>query len=212
MIFCRLAAALFFLVPLLLQSPAHADGKELSQRLKNCKLITSMMTRAQCYDQVILDFDIDNLNRLDVGDGSGKWKVTAETSPLTGEKDYFASIVSNDYVRNGLGKFNRPSLVLRCADKKMEGYVIWDDILGESEVVINMRIGEGETIAERWALSADKQASFIPDAAGFAKKLLGQTSFSIKAWSTSSDPLLATFDLRGTDTALKPLVAACQAQ
>lgn len=207
MTFARLAA-LSLLLPLLFAQPAQAGQKELGQRLKNCKAITSIMNRVQCYDRVVEDYDLENLNRLDVGE-AGKWKVTAEKSPITGGQDYFASLVSDDYVRNSLGKYNRPSLVLRCADSKMEGYLIWDDTLGEDNTLINMRIGEGETIAGRWNLSADKQASFIPDAADFVRKLLGQNSFNIKVWPTRGDPLYAVFDIRGSDVALKPLLDAC---
>lgn len=204
-----LSFAILTLFAVAFSTPVQADQNDLSQRLKNCKLITSMITRAQCYDNVVIDFDIANFNRVDVGQGSGKWKITSEESPVTGHQDYFATLISDDYVRNAAGKFNRPSLVLRCTGKKMEGYIIWDDVLGEKEVVINLRIGEGETEAGRWALSADKQAAFIPDTANFTKKLVGQARFTIKAWSTSSDPLVTTFDLRGSDVALKPLIAAC---
>lgn len=210
MIFHRLAA-LSLLLPLLLSQPAQADQKEMGQRLKNCKSITSIMNRAQCYDRVVEDYDLENLNRLDVGE-AGKWKVSAEQSPISGGQDYFASLTSDDYVRNSLGKFNRPSLVLRCAEGKMEGYLIWDDELGEKDTLINMRIGEGETIAERWNLSADKQASFIPDAADFTRKILGQRNFNIKVWPVRGDPLYATFDIRGSDVALKPLRDACKVQ
>lgn len=198
------------LLPLLLCGPAQADEKELGLRLKNCKAISSLMSRAQCYDSVVVDFDLENLNRLDVGEGTGKWKVTAETSRVTGTMDYFATVISDDYIRNKQGKFNRPSLVLRCADHKMESYVVWDEILGQTTVMIEARIGEGDTISGHWNLSGDKQASFIPEAAAFAKKLSGQTRFTVKVWAPSMDPLIATFDLRGNDVALKPLIDACQ--
>ncbi len=201
--------ALLFLLVTSFVHPALADQNDLSLRLKNCKLITSLITRAQCYDQVVLDFDIVNFNKVDVGQGSGKWRVTTEISPMSGDENFFATIISDDYIRNAAGKFNRPSLVLRCAEKKMEGYIIWDDVLGDKEVVINLRIGAGETEAGRWALSADKKALFIPDTLSFSKRLVGQDSFSIKVWTANSDPLMTTFDLRGTDVALKPLITAC---
>lgn len=192
--------------------PAHAaDLADLSQRLKNCKIITSLITRGQCYDQVVSDFDIDKLERIDVGQGSGKWKVESETSPLSGSKNVYANLIADEYVQSKDGKQSRPALILRCMEKKMEGYVIWDSNLGEEDIVINLRVGTKEPEAERWKLSADKMATFVTDASGFTKKLLGQKSFTIKAWLDKQDYLLTSFDIRGADVALKPMIEACQA-
>lgn len=187
---------------------AHANQEELSRRLMGCKDITSILTRAECYDTVIRDFDLVNMNRIDNGASGGKWKVTKERSPVTGNMNYYAILPSNDYVPNSEGKFNRPSLVIRCTDTVLSGYVVFDTNLGQSPILINTRLGNGKTEADRWDLSADRTAAFIKGADDFAKKIMTQEGIFISAWP-EKEPINASFDLSGTSVALKPLQETC---
>ena len=188
---------------------AHASQEELSRRLIGCKDITSILTRAECYDTVIRDFDLVNMNQIDIGASGGKWKVTKDRSPLTGNNNYYAILPSNDYVQNVEGKFKRPSLVLRCTDSAFSGYVVWDMFLGDTKkVLMNIRIGSGKTEADHWELSADRTAVFIKNSEEFTKRLFNQDAMFMTAWP-EKDPLNASFDLRGTSVALKPLLEAC---
>lgn len=189
---------------------AHASQEELSRRLIHCKDITSVLTRAECYDSVIRDFDLVNMNQIDIGASGGKWKVTKERSAATGNTNFYAILPSNDYVQNIEGKFKRPSLVLRCTDTQLSGYVVWDLNLKKPKILMNMRIGTGKTEAEHWDSSADRTAVFIKDAHSFTKKIQDQDGMFMSAWP-DEEPLNASFDLRGSALALKPLLETCPA-
>lgn len=213
MLFFRAIPLLTFMACLLALSPAparaQADYKELGLRMKNCRAITSLITRSQCYDAVVLDFDLESLSRLDIGKGMGKWKVTTEKSPVDDTPNVFASIMSDEYIQNRKGKASKPSLILRCKEQKVEGYLLWDDKLGYVDVLVNTRIGRGEQEGARWKLSADKMAAFIPDPANFAQRLIGQDSLYTSIWIPSTDPLVSTYDIRGAALALQPMLDAC---
>lgn len=188
----------------------YADYKELGLRMKNCRAITSLITRSQCYDAVVVDFNLESLNRLDIPkDSLGKWKVITEKSPIDDSQNVFASLLADEYLETDQAKFTRPSLILRCKEKKVEGYILWDQKLGYVDVLVNTRIGKSEQEGARWTLSADKMAAFIPDPTAFAQKLIGQDSLFATLWIPSSDPLSINYDIRGANNALPPMLEAC---
>lgn len=209
--YSRLAPLVSFMVLMLVSAPVQAqtDYKELGLRMKNCKSITSLITRSQCYDAVVLDFDLESLNRLDIGKSMGKWKVTTEKSPVDDTQNVFASILGDEYIQNRQGKFTKPSLVLRCKEQKIEGYILWDEKLGYVDVLVNTRIGRGEQTGARWKLSADKMAAFIPDPTAFTQSLIGEDSLYTSIWIPSTDPIATNYDIRGAALALQPLLDAC---
>ncbi|MGZ9109296.1 MAG: hypothetical protein ACXW4B_10820 [Micavibrio sp.] len=211
--YSRVAPLVSLIAFMLVLSPApvhaQADYKELGLRMKNCKSITSLITRSQCYDAVVLDFDLESLNRLDIGKGMGKWKVTTEKSPVDDTQNVFASILGDEYIQNRQGKATKPSLILRCKEQKVEGYILWDEKLGYVDVLVNTRIGKGEQEGARWKLSADKTAAFIPDPTAFAQSLIGQDSLYTSIWIPSADPIATNYDIRGSALALQPLLDAC---
>lgn len=209
--FSAFLSSAFLATAILIGAPdtAHANQEELGRRLLACKEITSILTRAECYDSVVTDFDLVNMNQVDIGASGGKWKVTKERSPVTGNDNYYAILPSNDYVQNVEGKFKRPSLVLRCTDSQFSGYVVWDMFLSqEKTVLMNIRMGSAKTEAEHWELSADRTAVFIKKAEAFSQRMFNQDGMFLTAWP-DKNPLNASFDLRGTSVALKPLLDAC---
>lgn len=202
---CVLGSCFF----LLTAAAANADIQDVSKRLKSCRNLTSMLTRVQCYDQVTDDFNLDTLNKHSVGDGPGKWKVTFEKSPLTDDQNVYLSLTSTDYITNRMGKPFRPSIVIRCMEGKLEAYADFNSELGKDTTSVNTRVGNGEVVAERWRLSGDMMGAFIPNPLVLTKKMINEDTFFLKISPPYSNPLEATFDIRGLFTAIQPLAKAC---
>jgi len=194
---------------LILPRPAAASVEEIGARLKNCRDITSMLTRVQCYDRAVDDFNLKTLEETAVGDTPGKWKVAFEESPINGKQNVYLSLPANEYIMNPAGKFIRPSIVLRCMEGKTEGYTVWNQPLGLKEIPVTTRIGEQDAVESQWLLSLDKEGAFIPDPQKLALQMIGQKTFFIKVWPNGANPLQAVFDIRGLETAAQALSKAC---
>lgn len=183
---------------------------DLGSRLKTCHAIASILTRGQCYDQVVEDYNLNTLRENDVATTPGKWKVSLEKSPVDDSQNVYMSLMANDYIQRPDGKYVRPALILRCAQGVGQGYVAWDKTVTDGpDVTINTRFGNSQIFAARWKLSSDKQATFIPDAAAFTALILKVPVFYIKAAPLFADPMDATFDVRGLENAMAPMRQAC---
>lgn len=218
MIKTRAAFLIAFCCTLAIGHPAAANKEELVRRLKECKIITSIITRSQCYDLAIDDYNPDTLERNPTAPNTaGKWKQTLEKSQIDDSQNAYLTLVSDDYIQTS-EKYLRPSLVLRCSEGKTEGYIIWDMPVfiknaatpHVNDVTVNIRIGDQQTVAEKWKPSGDNQATFIQNVPQLVPKLLNQPNLFVKIWPPNRDPITANFDIRGLANVVTPLRQACK--
>jgi len=195
-----------------LSSPVHAAKDDLGLRLKNCKSINTLMTRISCYDEVAEEYDLETLEKLPVGQGStGKWYIQSEISQIDDSNNIFSSLTANEFLINGAAatKYGRPSLVLRCKEGMMDGYVVWDFNLGDSQMPVTTRFDKNPAISDYWTASADRMALFIPDPHQFLNVIERSHTLLVETVPRTRGPVSVTFDLRGASEALKPLHHSC---
>lgn len=204
---------------LFITSPASAAQDDFVGRLKTCKAINSIVQRAQCFDTALDDYDLNTLERNDAGKTENGWKLATSKSTLTDNLNVTISLGANDRFTTKDGLQVRPSLVLACNEGRPISYISWAsqisrlDIRNDNETnVANTRFGTEPVVAERWLLSTDKTATFIPNPVEFNKKALNPSGlYIVKLWPNAYyDTISATFDVRGLSEKFQTLKTACR--
>lgn len=200
-------------------SPVSAAQDDFVGRLKTCKEVTSIVQRAQCFDTALDDYDLNTLQRSDAGKTGNGWKLATSKSTLTDNLNVTLTLGANDRFTTKNSLQVRPSLVLACNEGRLITYISWAsqisrlDIKNDNETnVANTRFGTEPVVAERWLLSTDKTATFIPNPVEFNKKVLNPSGlYIVKLWPNAYyDTISATFDVRGLGEKYQALKDACK--
>lgn len=161
-----------------------------------------------------------------------KWHVTEEQSPMDDSKTVVLALDSDDMVQGPLGAV-RPSLIVRCKEKKTAVYVVTgmatsveEDFDGGPRLshTVGIRLNEEASTYHDWYESGDNKALFagdiIYDTSGHASAFSGGTIEFAKRLSLASkltfqftpfdgSPQVARFDIRGLDPHLHKVAEAC---
>jgi hypothetical protein len=153
-----------------------------------------------------------------------KWHVTEKQSPMDDSKTVVLAVDSDDEVQGPLGKV-RPSLILRCQEKKTDIYVTTGmaaNVEADGEHVVGIRLDDGAARHENWSESTDHAALFASDIIWndheptfhggrieFAKKLAAASQLTFQFTPFDGSPQTARFDLRGLDTHVHDVAEAC---
>lgn len=202
----------------LLSTPALADQQDFAERLMSCKETVSVITRTQCYDNAIDDYDLNTLKKR-TNTGANEWKLETRKSPMTDILNVTLTLASNDLFTTKDGSQVRRFLILSCNEGKPNAYINWNTEFGKpegtvntnSDNIVNFRLGADAVVAERWAISTDKTASFIPKPADFINKLVNAKGvYAVTIWpSIYYETMRATFNVDGLANKIKPLKDSC---
>jgi hypothetical protein len=156
------------------------------------------------------------------GSTSGdKWHVTEEQSPMDDSKTVVLALDSEDKIQGPLGAV-RPSLIVRCKEKKTDVYVasgmaasIEHDFEGgpSDYHTVRIRLDDGPANSARWSESTDHHALFAgygrENLIEFAKKLSGASTLTFQFTPFDGSLQVARFDLRGMDVYLHKVAEGC---
>jgi type VI secretion system protein VasI len=149
-----------------------------------------------------------------------KWHVTEEQSPMDDSKTVVLALESDDEMHGPLGAF-RPSLIVRCQEKKTEVYVATGmaasveghgeySIAPEDSHTVRTRLNDAVASTEYWYESTDQKALFTErDSIEFAKALTGAMTFTFQFTPFDGSPQVTRFDVRGLDPHLHKVAEAC---
>lgn len=153
-------------------------------------------------------------NSSDANAKSGKWHIRAESNPIDDTQTVTLSLTAE----SGTSRSGDPvTFIGRCKSNKTEAYVYWGDFLGnDSKDVyskwkrVTVRVGAGEARKERWGLSTDRNATFVPGWAGnLLKELLNEDRLVLQTTPYGENPVTAIFDVSGLRGPLKNLAKTC---
>jgi type VI secretion system protein VasI len=162
---------------------------------------------------------------------SDKWRVTESRSPMDDSKTVVLSLDSEDLIQGPIGSV-KPTLIVRCQEKKTAVYVVTgmaarieEDVDGGPSDYhkVRLRIDDGVASPESWTEATDHRALFASDEVydtnghyagtggriGFAKRLAGATTLIFEFTPFDGSPQTARFNLRGLDTHLDKVAEAC---
>lgn len=161
-----------------------------------------------------------------------KWQVTEERSPMDDSQTVVLTLESENVVQGPLGAV-KPSLIVRCQQKKTAVYVVTGMAASIEEGVeggpsdfhkVGLRLDDGPASYGSWGESNDHKALFasdlIYDATGhasafsggaikLAKELAQAGTLTFQFTPFDGTTQVARFDLRGLDPHLHKLAEAC---
>jgi type VI secretion system protein VasI len=161
-----------------------------------------------------------------------KWQVTEERSPMDDSQTVVLTLDSENGVQGPSG-IVKPSLIVRCQQKKTAVYVVTGMAASIEEDVeggpsdfhkVGLRLDDAPAIYSHWGESNDHKALFasdqIYDAKGetsafsggaikFAKKLFQASMLTFQFTPFDGTTQVARFDLRGLDPHLHKLAETC---
>jgi len=149
-----------------------------------------------------------------------KWQTSESRSQMDDSKTVVLSLDSDDQIQGPLGAV-RPSLVVRCQEKKTAAYVAIGmaasvEAYGEFSTApedshtVRTRLDDANARTEYWYESTDHKALFAArDSIEFAKELTGANVFAFQFTPFDGSPQVARFDLRGLDVHLHKVAEAC---
>jgi hypothetical protein len=148
-----------------------------------------------------------------------KWLTSESRSQMDDSKTVVLALDSEDKIQGPLGAV-KPSLVIRCEEKKTSVYVVTgmaarveEDIEGGPRDfhTVRTRLDDAPASTEPyWSESTDHKALFTQyEGVGFAKKLAETQTFTFQFTPFDGSPQVARFDLRGLDVHLHKVAEAC---
>lgn len=158
---------------------------------------------------------------------SDKWRMSQSRSPMDDSVTVSAALDSEDKI-NGPVETTRPTLIIRCKEKKTEVYVVTGMpasietyFSGEMKNyhTVRIRLDQGEAFQTAWVESDDHKALFLfslsiapftyHDEIPFAKQLAGASTLTMEFTPFDSTPTIVRFDLRGGKDHLGKVGEAC---
>ena len=165
-------------------------------------------------------FAIDGLEEAaaegvpDTADGTGSWRVRTETNPIDDTRTVILSLTAESGTSRG-GKL--VTFIARCQSNRTEAYAVWGDYLGDDSrdtadewKYVTVRVGSNAAREEKWSVSTDREATFVPSWAGnFLKEILDEERLVLQTIPYGENPVTAVFDVSGLRGVLGELSRTC---
>ena len=147
-------------------------------------------------------------------DSLGNWKVRQEISPVDDSINFFASLVAEDALIY-------PLLVSSCQEGKTNLIIGYGTELqleysysknSFKQVPVLTRFDNGKASTEYWYPSINNKSIHVPNdkAVEFANKLRNSRKLFVRVTQDNGLNVDSLFNLKGADSAFKPLVESCQ--
>jgi Type VI secretion system VasI, EvfG, VC_A0118 len=107
----------------------------------------------------------------------------------------------------------RPTLVVRCMDKRTDVFVYTDSAARIEEQdenhTVRVAFDDGAGTHERWPDSVEHDALFAPDGRAMVRQLLGARQMRFTFSPHNAAPVTSTFDVAGLGELLTPIAKRC---
>jgi hypothetical protein len=107
----------------------------------------------------------------------------------------------------------RPTLVVRCIDKRTDVFVYTDSAARieqqDENHTVRVAFDDETGTHERWPDSVEHDALFAPDGQAMAKRLLAARQMRFTFSPHNAAPVTATFEVAGLRELLAPIAARC---
>lgn len=195
---------------------AHAQGNaDLEKRLLKCSAEKNSLQRLACFDELSkqLGSPIDTKALGSVGE----WKVSTDTSRFDDSKSITLVLSAREAITGWLNKTYRPSLILRCREKRTEAYINFGmspnvELGLHNQATLQFRIDKNSPFKVIASKSTDGEALFLPDAIGFSKRILGAKELLVRFVPFNASPQETSFPVEGLANAIEPLRETCKWQ
>ena len=142
----------------------------------------------------------------------GEWRVSQEVSPVDDSMTVLMKLNAENRVDvKGWGSdyASYPKLVIRCKENKTSVYINYDSFLSTDDMTVLTRFDKNPAKKHSWGVSTDYEAVFAPSGVSWAKKIANASKLFVRLTPYGESPVSATFDLTGSEEAMRPLRATC---
>lgn len=137
----------------------------------------------------------------------GSWNVTSNFNKETNDIDVQLTLKAS---RNSYGDNHGVYFIARCKDKKTDVYILWNELIDDSEV--EYKLDDNEPLKGLWSKSTDREATFYYSYLlneEFLQTLFGAKTLSATIVPYNEIPLSVSFNMSGLEVAIIPLRKAC---
>ena len=189
------------------------EAATIPEVLASCRAKDKDTERLACYDELARAV-AEGVALPTLSDsGTGQWEINQEISPIDDSRNVYMLLQAEKEVDvRGWGwGLTRPVLVVRCKENKTEVYINYQSSLEflEDYITVLTRFDRHPAEKNRWSLSTDKKAIFAPGGVSWAHEIAGAQKLFVRFTPTRESPVSATFQLKGSAEAMRPLRKAC---
>lgn len=192
-------------------SPTNGQAQSEKSAIARCAAIDSPTQRLACFDALATRLGVARpaVTTTTSPGGIGTWKVSTETSPIDDSKNVYLMLEAQESIPGLIGTV-RPTLVVRCKERKTEAYIIWGVYLGLEETNVLTRLDEEKATSTTWNISTDNKATFYRGSEiQWLRQLLPHRKLLAQVTPYGESPTMVTFMLTGMTQAMRPLQEAC---
>ena len=179
---------------------------QLKKKIAKCASIEGVLSRMECYDQLAKSLSVDK-PAIEISDtpDKGSWQVQVETNPIDDSKTYIFYLPAE----SGESTYGKPVvMILRYKSGETNIFVNWQSYLG-SEADVLMRVGKEKAKTDRWSMSTDSKATFLPakyNPVEFIGRLKTVETLVLQVTPYGDSPITAVFNIIGFEEAIAPHV------
>ncbi|MHC5655989.1 type VI secretion system-associated protein TagO [Stappia sp. ICDLI1TA098] len=176
-----------------------------------CASIENDLDRLACYDR-----EVGRTPTPITSQSDGKWIVTTEKNKLTDQTDVFLTVESDEAVNCSWSRGEKIHLVMRCRENTTaiiintgchmtsSNYSNYGDVTYRIDQEPARTIGMRESTNNR-SLGLWNGRQAIP----VIKQMIGKNQVIMKMTPYGNNPIIATFQISGLETAIEPLRKEC---
>jgi Type VI secretion system VasI, EvfG, VC_A0118 len=143
-----------------------------------------------------------------------RWTRVSNESSMDSSKGVILRLEADNEVKDWL-QTNLPTLIIRCTEKKTKVYITTGMAASPEyghydEYTVRIRLNDNPPIRALWGQSTDNEALFAPNAIELARRISKSDRMLFEFTPFNSNPVIATFDVRGLSTHLPAVAEACK--
>lgn len=200
----------FFIPILMCGTSAYATD------FSSCAKISNDKNRLSCFDGIVKDLGItvkqEKIKEDEKKDGLSKWVATDSSSEMDDSKTVTLMLESENTITGFLSDAYRPTLIVRCEENKTDMILHTQNQFNSSglySVKATVRLDKGKAKSKSFSRATNGKAIFFKKPIGQIKQMLKAEEMKIQWTPFSANPVIATFNIKGLEDAIKPLRKTC---
>lgn len=196
-----------------------ASYLKLKDDIKLCAEVKERAIRISCYDNISVGLGYMEhetaIKEKETLQTIGFWEVSQSVTTF-GEKRTTLRAESTNYIKSSSGTDRHVHFVIQCTPGKTEAFLDWKTpVTKPSQTVMKhgidvaYRIDSNDKIAEKWQVSTDRLAVFVPDAVEFVRSMNNKNKLSFEIVPLGDSVQGVHFDIKGIEKAAEELAKAC---
>ncbi len=200
-----------YAIAILIASAHYGFAQDLRGDIARCAAIQNDVERLAAYDALAERLGVAR-PATETITGSGKWRLRTDTSPMDDTKSYFLSLDAEAPVGTGF-RAGTPTMMIRFREEKFDCFISYPLFIGSDTTDVTARIDRQQPVTRKWNISTDHKAIFAPgDARQFVRYMTTAESLVVRLTPYGESPVTTTFDIRGLNEAIAPILEAMRSR